>query len=116
MNTENLDTIIIEAYTGLFYKSLIPIPKVAAFLALFSEEDREAATQTLIGCWNYTICQAVLANCGSVEQKQQFLRMCQEDFSNPEILDFLIDAFVGSTTLISQTMQRTLIAAQAAIK
>lgn len=112
----NTDKINIDRLSRVFYRRLLPVEKINAFLHALPEREVDAATDTLMACFDIAVARVVLANCSALEQKQQYLRLCQDDYANPEILDFLIDAFTDSETILTQAIQRTLVAAQTAIK
>lgn len=106
----------VDLFKRCYYKSLLPIDKINEFLQLFSESEIEQVTKTLISIFDVTITKNVLLNLETSEDKQSYLRLLQEDYSSPMILDYLIDQFPKSSELISESIDRALLSATTAIK
>ncbi|GIK83918.1 MAG: hypothetical protein BroJett025_05400 [Patescibacteria group bacterium] len=112
---KTLDLINIDSFKQNYYKALLPLEEINAFLGQFEERELEAATQSLISLFDVAITKTVLLNLDSVPEKQEFLRLAQDDYTSPAVLDFLIDTFPGSEELIKQALERTLLSAKKAI-
>lgn len=107
------DNLINVDYLKLvYYKSLLPLDKINDFLKLFKNEDSDDVTKILISIMNIAITSSLLDNFESLEDKKQFLRLCQDDYQNPRILDFLIDKFPDSQQNILESIERSLLSAQ----
>jgi len=61
---------------------------------------------------NVAITSTLLDNFETLDDKKQFLRLCQDDYQNPKILDFLIDKFPDSQQNILESIERSLLSAQ----
>lgn len=112
---DTLEFITIEAFSKNYYKALLPLEKINAFLSVFDSRELEIATNTLISLFDTALTKAILANLHSTEQKQEFLRLIQDDYSSPTIMDYLIELFPNSEKLIMETLERTLLSAKKAI-
>lgn len=95
---------------------MLPLEDINQFLQDFESHEVDEVTKTLIVIFDTAITKKVLSSLDSLEEKQTFLRLLQDDYSSPEILDFLIDTFPGSEALITETLERTLLAAKASIR
>lgn len=112
---DTLEFITIEAFAKNYYKALLPLEKINAYLSVFEPRELEAATNTLISLFDTALTKSILTNLESTEQKQEFLRLIQDDYSSPAIMDYLIELFPNSEELLVQTLERTLLSAKKAI-
>lgn len=112
---DKLDLINIDYFKMSYYKSLLPLVEINDFLKNFEAREVDTATKTLISIFDTNITKTILSNLDSIEEKQEFLRIIQENYTNNSIMDFLTDKFPGSEELIKQTLERTLLSAKRAI-
>lgn len=112
---DELNLISIDYFKKSYYKSLLPLPQINEFLKKFESQEIDVVTKTLISLFDTVLTKTILNNLQTLEKKQAFLRIAQDDYSSPAILDFLTDEFPGSETLIKQTLERTLLSAKSAI-
>lgn len=106
----------VDHFKRCYYRSLLPLEKINEFLVKFSDSEIEQTTKSLIALFDVAITKTVLINLETQENKETFLRLLQEDYQSPEILDFLIDQFPRSKELLTETIERTLLSANTAIK
>ncbi|MCB9812889.1 MAG: hypothetical protein H6772_00640 [Pseudomonadales bacterium] len=107
----NNNLINVDYFKKVFYKSLLPLEKINEFLSTLNAENVDPVTEVLISIFNVRIIDTLLEDFDDLEDKKQFLRMCQDDFQNPKILDFLVEKFPGSQEIISETIERTILSA-----
>lgn len=112
---DDLNLINIDYFKKSYYKALLPLNEINTFLSLFEAREIDSATKTLISLFDTAITKTILSHLDSTEDKQKFLRLLQDDYSSPAILDFLTDTFPGSEELIRQTLERTLLSAKKSI-
>jgi len=112
----NNSLINVDYFKQVYYKSLLPLDKISDFLTLFEKEDLNQATKVLISILNITITNSLLDNFKNLEDKKKFLRLCQDDYQNPKILDYLIDKFPVTKQGILEIIERTLLSAKKVIK
>ncbi len=91
-----------QLLNNLYYRSFIPTNQ------LDNIQD-EASLKLVISILNITITTALLKHFTDLKQKKEFLRLCQDNFADERILDFLIDSFPGSQQIISETIDRTIL-------
>lgn len=108
----NEELINIDYLKNLYFKSLLPLDKVSDFISMFDKENYDRATATLISILNLAVTSSLLENFHSIEEKQEFLRLCQDDYQDPKILDFLTDKFPDSQHNIQETIDRTILFAK----
>ncbi len=108
----NDNLINVDYLKKVYYKSLLPLDKINEFLIFFEKEYADEATKILISIMNIAITSNLLDNFESLEDRKQFLRLCQDDYQNPKILDFLIDKFPDSQHNILESIERSLLSAQ----
>jgi hypothetical protein len=111
----NIDLINVDYFKKSYYKAILPLKEINNFLENFQEHEIDAVTKTLISLFDTSITKAVLANLSSLSEKQDFLRLIQDNYTSPSIMDFLTDKFPGSEELIKQTIERTLLSAKKSI-
>lgn len=109
---EDLNLINIDYFKKSYYKALLPLNEINVFLSMFEGREIDSATKTLISLFDTSITKTILSHLDSVNDKQNFLRLLQDDYSSPAVLDFLTDTFPGSEELIRQTLERTLLSAK----
>ena len=107
----NDNLINVDYFKQVFYKSLLPLDKINDFLLLFEKEDSDYATKILISILNVAIVDSLLDELNNVEDKKEFLRLCQDDYQSPKILDYLVDKFPDSQQNITESIERTLLSA-----
>ncbi|MBU0974346.1 hypothetical protein KKD03_01445 [Patescibacteria group bacterium] len=108
----NNNLINVDYLKQVYYKSLLPLDKINEFLAIFENKYADDATKILISIMNIAIASTLLDNFENQEDKKQFLRLCQDDYHNPKILDFLIDKFPDSQQNILESIERSLLSAK----
>lgn len=111
----NIDLINIDYFKKSYYKALLPLKEINTFLEGFKSHEVDNVTKTLISIFDTAITKAVLTNLKSLSEKQDFLRLLQDDYSNPAVINFLTDKFTDSEELIKQTIERTLLSAKKSI-
>lgn len=111
---ENL--INVDHFKRVYYKALLPLDKINDFLHGFNKKEIETVTITLISIFDVSISDVLLDKLSSFENKVEFLRLCQDDYSNLKILDYLIDKFPDSEEIIKETIDRSLLASKTAVK
>lgn len=111
----NNNLINVDFFKLVFYKSLLPLDKINDFLTNFEETEVDHASQILISILNLNITSALLDDFENLEDKKQFLRLCQDDYQSPKILDFLIEKFPDSQQMIVENIERSLLSAKKAI-
>ncbi len=112
---DELDLINIDYFKKSYYKALLPLPQINEFLKEFESREIDTVTKTLIALFDVSITKTLLLNLEQREDQEEFLRLIQNDYTNPAIFDFLTDKFPGSEELIKQTLERTLLSAKKAI-
>lgn len=112
---DSIDLINIDYFKKSYYRALLPLPEINSFLKGFEARELESATKTLISLFDVTITKVVLTNLDALTEKQEFLRLAQDDYANPGIMDFLTHTVPGIEELITQTLERTLLSAKRAI-
>lgn len=105
----------VDLFKKVFYKSLLPLEKINVFLEGFDQEEVEDVTLVLISILNTSIINTLLDDFPNLEDKKAFLRLCQDDFQSPKILDFVIDKFPGVEEVILETIEKTLLSANKAV-
>ncbi len=112
---ENKNLINVDYFKKSYYRALLPLDEINGLLKQFEERELEAVTQTVISLFDTAVTRTILSTLETPQAKQEFLRLAQDDYSSPAILDFLTDTFPGSEELIKQTLERTLLSAKKAI-
>ena len=113
MELNNL--INVDYFKKSYYKAFLPLNQINAFLQLFDERELDGVNKTIVALFDTAVTKTIVATLETTADKQEFLRLAQDDYSSPAILDFLIDKFPGSEELILQTLERTLLSAKKAI-
>jgi len=108
----NNNLINVDYLKQVYYKSLLPLDKINEFLVFFENDHADEVTKVLISIMNVAITSTLLDNFETLDDKKQFLRLCQDDYQNPKILDFLIDKFPDSQQNILESIERSLLSAQ----
>lgn len=112
---DNIDLINVDYFKKSYYKAILPLKEINNFLESFQSHELDTVTKTLISLFDTVITKVILLNLDSLSEKQDFLRLLQDDYSSPAIMDFLTDKFPGSEELIKQTIERTLLSAKKSI-
>ena len=112
---ENKNLINVDYFKKSYYRALLPLDEINDLLQQFEERELEAVTQTIISLFDTAVTTTILNTLETLETKQEFLRLAQDDYSSPAIFDFLTDLFPGSEELIKQTLERILLSAKKAI-
>ena len=105
----------VDYFKKVYYKSLLPLDKINDFLGLFDKNEVDHTTKILISILNTTITDTLLDDFETLEDKKQFLRLCQDNYQSPKILDRLVDEFPGSEQIIIEIIERTLLSAKKAV-
>lgn len=108
----NNELINVDYYKKVYYKSLLPLDKINDFLKLFDESETDRVSRNLISLLNLSVTGSLLLNFTSTDEKTQFLRLCQDDFQNPKILDFLIKKFPDIEHNILENIERTILSTE----
>ena len=112
----NNNLINVDYFKQIYYRAILPLDKINDFLSFFEKEDVDHATRVLISILNVTTTNSLLDKFKSLEEKKKFLRLCQDDFRDAKILDYLIDKFPGSEQNILETIERTLLSAKMTVE
>ncbi len=112
---ENNNLINVDYFKKSYYKALLPLDQINTFLNQFDQRELEMVTQTLIALFDTAVTKTIFDTLETQQDKQEFLRLAQDNYTSPVILDFLTDKFPGSEELILQTLERTLLSAKKAI-
>lgn len=112
---DELNLINIDYFKQSYYKAILPLAEINEFLAYFDNREVDSVTKTLIAIFDVAITKTVLANLSNDDDKKEFLRLAQDDYSSNKILEFLVDKFPGSEELLKQTLERTLLSAKKVI-
>jgi hypothetical protein len=111
----NIDLINVDYFKKSYYKAILPLKEINNFLENFQEHEVDSVTKILISLFDTAITKVILSNLDDLNEKQDFLRLIQDDYSSPLIMDYLTDKFPGSEELIKQTIERTLLSAKKSI-
>lgn len=111
----NIDLINVDYFKKSYYKAVLPLEEINNFLESFQTHELDNITKTLISLFDTTVTKVILKNLDSLSNKQDFLRLLQDDYTSSAIMDFLTDKFTGSEDLIKQTIERTLLSAKKSI-
>jgi len=112
---DNLDLINIDLFKQSYYKAFLPLKEINEFLSLFNPREHDKATKTLISLFDTSLTKTILANLDSITNKHDFLRLAQDDYSEPKIMEYLEGKLPDVKELITQSLERTLLSAKKVI-
>jgi hypothetical protein len=112
---DNLNLINIDYLKKSYFKALLPLPEINEFLKEFHSRELESASKTLISLFDATITSEIIEHLKSTQDKQNFLRLIQEDYANPAILEFLKQVIPDVEQLIQESLITTLRSAKKVI-
>lgn len=112
----NENRIQVDYFKNSYYKAFLPLADINTFLHSFNEREIDSVTQVLISLLDVTITKSLLNILPSSDSKQEFLRLCESEYTSPKILDYLNSYSTDIEKIITETIDRTLLAAKRAIE
>lgn len=112
----NENRIQVDYFRNSYYKAFLPLADINTFLHSFNEREIDTVTQVLISLLDVAITKSLLTLLPTSEAKQEFLRMCENEYSSPAIIDYLHNHSADIEKIITETIDRTLLAAKRAIE
>jgi hypothetical protein len=95
----------VDQFKKTFYRAYLPFEQINDYLQSFENHEVEPATQFLISLINFRLIDHTFNQLKTPTEKQKLLRLCQDDFSSPEIIDYINSKTTNLENLVNETVK-----------